>query len=706
MSTTETYAFQAEINQLMSLIINTFYSNKDIFLRELISNASDSIDKARYNALQNSESLRDYNIKITGNKENNTLTIEDNGIGMTKDDMIKCLGTIANSGTKHFMEALQAGTDISMIGQFGVGFYSAYLVGTTVTVYSGKNCWKSNAGGSFTIDEFEEDVYEHGVKIVIEMKDDCVEYLEEKRITDIVKRHSEFINYPIYLWTVTTETKEVSDEDSDETVKINDEDSEETVKSPMDKIGNDSDDDEPSDDENKNPKKKKTITEEVALWTQLNKQKPIWLKKQVEVTAEEYSAFYKSLSNDWDDELYHKHFSAEGQVEYKSVLYIPKRAPFDMFNNEKNKNNKMKLYVKRVLIMDKCEDLVPDWLNFVTGVVDSDDLPLNVSREVLQQNRIVNVIKKNLVKKCIEMMNELSEDEDKTKFNTFYTNFHQNIKLGVHEDANNREKLMKLLRFYSSFNPENLNSLNDYVTNMKENQEHIYFITGESKKSVENSPFVHGIKEKGFDVLFLVDPIDEYIVQHIREFEGKKLVNITKDNSLFHETNEDYEKHLCKKMKELLDVEKVVVSTRLGNSPCCIVSGEYGWTANMERIMKAQTLQNNSNMMSGMNKKIIEINPSHPMIVKLQEGIQNTSMNDHIMKNVIQLMYDTALVASGYHHDDPSVFSKRIYKMIGLGIDADEKSEDVDETTDIPKIVENDELDSDDTKVSTMEELD
>lgn len=702
-STTETYAFQAEINQLMSLIINTFYSNKDIFLRELISNASDSIDKARYNALQGASNLRDYEIKIKTDKENKTLVIEDNGIGLSKDDMIKCLGTIASSGTKQFMEALQAGTDISMIGQFGVGFYSAYLVGTNVKVYSGKNCWNSSAGGSFTIEEFDDVVTEHGVKIVIDVKDECVEYLEENKITEIVKKHSEFINYPIYLWTVTTETTEIPDdqapeEDHQSSDEVNDE------PDTMDKTGDD-------DESHSEPKQKmKTVTEEVCKWTHLNKQKPIWLKKPDEVTYEEYASFYKSLSSDWDDHLCVKHFVAEGHIEYKSVLYIPKRAPFDLFNSTENKKNKIKLYVKRVFIMDKCEELMPEWLNFVTGVVDSDDLPLNVSREMLQQNRIVNMMRKNLVKKCIDMLNEMADDEDKSKFDTFYSNFHQSIKLGIHEDSNNREKLVKLLRFYSSVNYDERTSLQDYVTDMKENQEHIYFITGESKKAVENSPFVHGIKEKGYNVLFLIDPIDEYIVQHIREFEGKKLVNITKDNAMFQESNEDYESHLCKKMKNLLDVEKVVVSSRLGKSPCCIVSGEYGWSANMERIMKAQTFQSNSNMMmtGGMNKKTMEINPSHPMIMKLQDGIKNTSMNENILKNVIQLMYDTSMVASGYNHEDPSEFSTRIYKMIGLGIDADISLEEAEAAVDDGEgiVKPSDSTDIDEGEGASMEELD
>ena len=686
----ETFTFQAEINQLMSLIINTFYSNKDVFLRELISNASDSIDKARFNALQNASELRDYNIKVTGNKEDKTLVIEDNGIGMTKDDMVKCLGTIANSGTKQFMEALQAGTDVSMIGQFGVGFYSAYLVADNVKVYSGKHCWESNAGGSFTIEELEDEVTEHGVRIVLGMKEECLEYLDENKIKEIVKKHSEFINYPINLWTVRTESKEVPDdsEDTEEPTEEKEETEEEEGKI-----------EDVTEEEEKKPKMK-TVTEEVTEWKQLNTQKPVWLRKPDEVTDEEHAAFFKSLSNDWDNHLAVKHFVAEGQIEYKSVLYLPKRPQFDMFNNNNKKKNNIKLYVKRVFIMDKCEELMPEWLSFITGVVDSEDLPLNVSREMLQQNRIMSVIRKNLVKKCIEMFNELADDDDKTNFNTFYDNFHQSIKLGIHEDTNNREKLVKLLRFYSSNNTERI-SLQEYVDNMKENQEQIFYITGESRKSVENSPFVHGIKQKGFDVLFLTDPIDEYMTQHVKEFDGKKMINITKDNTLFQEKNEDYENHLCKKMKELLDVEKVVVSSRLGTSPCCIVSGEYGWSANMERIMKAQTLQNNMHMGMMGGKKIIEINPTHAMIMKLQDGIKNTSMNEHIMKDVIQLMYDTAMVASGYSHEDPSNFSSRIYKMIGLGINADvEEEEDQEEIQ--PEVTQEEESE----ETSKMEELD
>ena len=316
----------------------------------------------------------------------------------------------------------------------------------------------------------------------------------------------------------------------------------------------------------------------------------------------------------------------------------------------------------------------------------------------------MNVIRKNLVKKCIELFNELADDEDKTKYTTFYDSFQQSIKMGIHEDTNNRNKLVKLLRFQTLNHTEKI-SLQDYVDSMKEDQKDIYFITGESRKAVENSPFVKGVMKKGYDVVFMIDPIDEYMCQHVKDYDDKKFVNITKSNALFHEKNEDYELHLCKKMKELLDVEKVVVSSRLGDDPCCIVSGEYGWSANMERIMKAQTLQNNMNMQMMGGKKTIEINPNHKMIMKLQEGVKNTSMNEHIMKDVIQLMYDTALVSSGYSHEDPSRFSSRIYKMIGLGIDADVMNEDA-EDDELPVVEATEETTDETPTENKMEELD
>merc|ERR1719352_2203047 len=535
-----------------------------------------------------------------------------------------------------------------------------------------------------------------GTKIVLYLKEDMAEFLEERRLKDLVKKHSEFIGFPIELYVEKSTEKEVTDSEAEEEEK-----KEEGDEPKIEEV------DEGEEAEKK--KKTKKVKEVTHEWEQLNKNKPLWMRKTDEVTTEEYAAFYKALSNDWEDHLAVKHFSVEGQVEFKALLFVPRRAPFDMFEGKKKRNN-IKLYVRRVFIMDDCEEVIPEWLSFVKGVVDSEDLPLNISRETLQQNKILRVIKKNLVKKCIEMFNEIAEKPDDYK--KFYEQFAKNLKLGVHEDSTNRNKLAELMRFQTSKSGDELVSFKEYCDRMREGQSDIYYMTGESVAQVSSSPFIETLRKKGFEVLYMVDPIDEYCVQQLKEYDGKKLKSVSKEGLDLDDEDEKKKMEelkakfepLCKLMKEVLGdkVEKVMVSNRVVDSPCVLVTSEYGWSANMERIMKAQALRDNSMTSYMVSKKTMEINPKHSIMTELKKKAA-ADKSDKTVKDLIWLLFDTSLLTSGFNLDEPTQFAGLIHRMIKLGLSIDDDDEGLGDDDDLPPL---EEVEGAADEASKMEEVD
>jgi molecular chaperone HtpG len=714
------FTFNADIQQLMGLIINTFYSNKEIFIRELISNASDALDKIRYQAIMDEEAAgisveKAFKIQIIPDKSNNQLILVDTGIGMTKNEMVNNLGTIARSGTKAFMEALASGADISMIGQFGVGFYSAFLVAEKVTVIS-KSMeeeqqwrWESDAGGTFTIVEDLGEKLTRGTKIILSLKSDNLEFTEEKKLKDLIKKHSEFISFPIELHVEKTTEKEISDDEDDEEKKEDEEKKDDEEK----KEGEENKEDESEIKEEKAPveKKKKKVKEVSHEFEQINKNQPIWLRKPEDVTQEEYSTFYKSLSNDWEDHLAVKQFSVEGQLEFKALLFIPRRAPFDLFEQKKKKNN-IKLYVRRVFIMDDCEELIPEYLGFIKGVVDSEDLPLNISREYLQKTNILKTIKKSITKKCLELIQEVSENNEDWK--KFYEQFSKNLKLGIHEDQTNREKLSNFLRYQTSKTGDDMISLKEYVARMKEGQKDIFFITGENKASVAASPFIEAVKKRGYEVLYLIDPIDEYVIQQLKDFDEHKLRNCSKEGLEMEESEDEKKKieeqkasyeGLCTLVKEVLGdkIEKCQTGNRMLESPCVLVTSEWGWSANMERIMKAQALRDSSMSSYMVSKKTLEINPDHPIVSELKTRCE-ADKSDRTVKDLVWLLYETALLTSGFALDEPTGFGSRIHRMIkfALTIQDDEKVEE----EEMPGLVETEGGDNTDPSNTRMEDID
>merc|ERR1712099_64407 len=542
--------------------------------------------------------------------------------------------------------------------------------------------WESGAGGSFTVQKDTEMVHgevKRGTKVICYLKEDQSEFLEERRLKDLVKKHSEFIGFPIELYVEKSKEKEVTDSEDEEEEKKED-----------GKEGDEPQIEEVDEEKEKEAKKKKT-------------------KKVKDVSNEEYASFYKSLSNDWEDHLAVKHFSVEGQLEFRALLFVPRRAPFDLFEGKKKRNN-IKLYVRRVFIMDDCDELMPEWLNFVKGVVDSEDLPLNISRETLQQNKILRVIKKNLVKKCLEMFAEIAEKKDDYK--KFYEQFSKNIKLGIHEDSTNRAKVAELIRYHTSKSGDEQISLKEYVDRMKEGQSDIYYITGESIAAVSSSPFIEALRKKGLEVIYMVDPIDEYAVQQLKEFDGKKLKSTTKEGLDIEDEDEKKKieelkaefEPLTKLMKEVLGdkVEKVLVSSRMADSPCVLTTSEYGWSANMERIMKAQALRDNSMTSYMVSKKTMEVNPKHSIMTELKKKAA-ADKSDKTVKDLIWLLFDTSLLTSGFNLDEPTQFAGRIHRMIKLGLSIDDDDEGLGDDDDLPPL---EEVDGAADEASKMEEVD
>lgn len=708
-STSQEHNFDADISQLMNLIVNAFYSKKEIFIRELLSNSSDALEKLRYEALTDKsvlDSNSELKIKVWVDSDNKTIIIEDSGVGMTENDLIHNLGTIARSGTKNFLESIKNGeSSIEQIGQFGVGFYSSFLVADKVVVYTKHNdeceyIWESTANKSYTITENSNPVLKRGTRIVLHLKEDQKEYLDIGAIKYLIKKYTQFINYPIEL----QESREIEEE-----VELTDEDDDKVKDIELNDGEGDATDDEVKDVElNSEPEKKKTktIKKTITEWNVVNEQKPIWCRKSEDITADEYQTFYKTISDDNSDALVYKHFHTEGQLEFKCLIYIPERSPFNMLETKGDRKN-IKLYVKRIFIMDDCTELCPEWLKFVKGIVDSNDIPLNVSRELLQQNKVLKQIKNVIVKKSIELFNEIAEDDE--KYVKFYNNYSKMIKLGVHEDTKNRDKLVKLLRYYSSNSQNEYISLDSYIEKMSDDQDKIYYITGQNKQSLVCSPFIEQLKLKGYDVLFFTDPIDEYMVQSVKTYSDKKLVDVSKEGIKFDEEGvkkkEEENKELIKFLKDTLGdrVQNVKVSDRLKDTPCVLVTAEHGWSANMERILKAQALRNDQMDQFMGAKKIFEINLDHKIMITLKEKMSDKELVNQC-KDITFLLYDTAQINSGFTLDKPSDYANKVNRMVELGFCGDIEDDEEDMEDELPDLDEdNDDVDDEDDE---MEQVD
>eukprot|EP00921_Rhytidocystis_pertsovi_P003669 GHVQ01006366.1.p1 GENE.GHVQ01006366.1~~GHVQ01006366.1.p1 ORF type:complete len:968 (+),score=236.44 GHVQ01006366.1:259-3162(+) len=715
----ENHKYQAEVDRLMDIIINSLYTQKEIFLRELVSNAADALEKIRFLSLSETSEggqqslgkkpMLDIRVDIDSNAR--TLSITDTGVGMTKQDLINNLGTVAKSGTSNFLEALANGGDVNLIGQFGVGFYSAFLVADKVTVVSKHNddaqyLWVSTADGSFSMAEDPRGTtLGRGTRITLHMKEDATEFLNEGHLKELLQKYSQFIAFPIFLKSERTVTEEVPVEEELKEDKEGEEEKDDMeVK-----------DEEEEEKKEKKEKKMRKVEKKVREWTQLNTQKAIWLRPKEEVTEQEYNSFYKSVTKDWTDPISYIHFTGEGEIEFKAILYIPSRAPMDMFDNYFSKQTSIKLYVRRVLVADQFEDLLPKYLHFVKGVVDSDDLPLNVSREQLQQHKIMKVISKKLTRKVIELMRKLSKDADShradlrkqlkdegdsmdkdarkkivselekrdSKFDKVMNEFSRNMKLGCYEDDANRSKVAKVLRFYTNKNTDNPIDLDAYVANMTENQASIYYASGESVEKLKAIPQIQVFDKKGIEVLLLTEAMDEPCIQKLTEFEGKKFESIQKGEVSLEQTDE--EKNREKKLRKMYDplltwwkkslgakVQKVEISRRLVVDPVAVASSQWGYSAYMEKIMKTQTFADSNQIKMMAGQKILEINPDHPVVHELLLRVK-TNSEDPQAVSTAEMLYYAALMSSGYDLENPQTMAAHMYRLVGgdIGVKID-----------------------------------
>lgn len=626
MSHTETHAFQTEVNQLLKLMIHALYSNKEIFLRELISNASDALDKLRFESVSNdalSEGESELTIVVGFDKEAKTVTIQDNGIGMTRDEVIENIGTIANSGTKKFLENMTGdqAKDSHLIGQFGVGFYSSFIVADKVTLTTRKageekasaTRWESTGEGDYTLETVEKST--KGTEIVLHLKDDMDEFLSDYRLKNIITTYSDHINFPIQMW-----------------------------QAKLDEEGKE--------------------TEEKTL-EQVNKATALWTQPKSELSDEDYNNFYQTLSHDFEAPLAHIHNKVEGTLEYTSLLYIPKKAPFDLYDRDRRYG--LKLYVKRVFIMDDAEHLMPTYLRFVRGVIDSNDLPLNVSREILQSNRVVDKIRSASVKRVLDQLTKLAKEEDPTNYHQFWDQFGNVIKEGVIEDFANKDKIANLLRFsttHESSTVEQRVSLQDYVDRMAEDQEAVYYITADTYAAAAGSPHLEMFRKKGIEVLLLTDRIDEWLVSHLTEFDGKSLKSVTAadlkefEDEAEKELTEDDKKAreaLTEKVKTALgdQVSDVKMTHRLTDSPACVVSADGDMSAHMARMMEQM------GQAIPKQKPVLELNPDHSLVKKL-----DSLADEGKLKEWSLFLLEQAQLAEGDALDNPAEFIKRMNALL------------------------------------------